>query len=257
VRLHPRRGTPDARDSSVGGPLWWPVHEAWPECAGGERHVTRRGKPTDAVAPLLPVVQLWARDVPELRFPDGCDLFQLLWCPMLHTPAWGPEPVLRWRDSRAGAWRAAAPPGGTALSVAIDDFVPAPCAVHPERVIDHPAWFEFDDEFRTRAERGALGAGMEQLLQQICAPGTKVGGWPHWMDDPEWPQCPAGHGMTHLLTLEGWEYDGASWEVWQPLSDRPDLHREDSGLNFGDAGGWYLFVCATCPDLPATAVLQG
>jgi hypothetical protein len=24
-----------------------------------------------------------------------------------------------------------------------------------------------------------------------AAPGTKVGGWPVWVQDPEWPTCPA------------------------------------------------------------------
>jgi hypothetical protein len=33
TRLHPRRGTPTARDSSVGGPMLWPADEPWPMCA--------------------------------------------------------------------------------------------------------------------------------------------------------------------------------------------------------------------------------
>jgi hypothetical protein len=32
VRLHPRRGRPGPQDSSMGGPLLWPVGEAWPVC---------------------------------------------------------------------------------------------------------------------------------------------------------------------------------------------------------------------------------
>ncbi|MFE2042508.1 hypothetical protein ACFXAZ_16590 [Streptomyces sp. NPDC059477] len=32
TRLHPRRGAPTARDSSVGGPLLWPADEPWPVC---------------------------------------------------------------------------------------------------------------------------------------------------------------------------------------------------------------------------------
>ncbi|MFF8868152.1 hypothetical protein ACF08B_39670 [Streptomyces sp. NPDC015139] len=32
TRLHPRRGTPTAQDSSVGGPMLWPADEPWPTC---------------------------------------------------------------------------------------------------------------------------------------------------------------------------------------------------------------------------------
>ncbi|MFD7280578.1 hypothetical protein ACFV80_26870 [Streptomyces sp. NPDC059862] len=32
IRLHPRRGTPTAQDSSVGGPMLWPADEPWPVC---------------------------------------------------------------------------------------------------------------------------------------------------------------------------------------------------------------------------------
>ncbi|MDN3240307.1 hypothetical protein [Glycomyces tritici] len=32
VRLHPRPGTPSIDESSVGGPLLWPVDEPWPTC---------------------------------------------------------------------------------------------------------------------------------------------------------------------------------------------------------------------------------
>lgn len=42
TRLHPRPGSPVAADSSVGGPLLWPVGEAWPVCA--EAHERGRGR---------------------------------------------------------------------------------------------------------------------------------------------------------------------------------------------------------------------
>ncbi|MFG3150544.1 hypothetical protein ACGF7W_00665 [Streptomyces sp. NPDC048219] len=42
TRLHPRAGSPDATDSSVGGPLLWPVDEDWPVCV--EPHGRDRGR---------------------------------------------------------------------------------------------------------------------------------------------------------------------------------------------------------------------
>jgi hypothetical protein len=38
TRLHPRAGTPAVTDSSIGGPLWWPVDEPWPMCTDGDAH---------------------------------------------------------------------------------------------------------------------------------------------------------------------------------------------------------------------------
>ncbi|MFD5447231.1 hypothetical protein [Streptomyces sp. NPDC127100] len=42
TRLHPRAGHPGAEDSSVGGPILWPVDEAWPVCV--EPHGRDRGR---------------------------------------------------------------------------------------------------------------------------------------------------------------------------------------------------------------------
>ncbi|MGW3202792.1 hypothetical protein [Streptomyces sp. NPDC001135] len=39
TRLHPRRGTPTAGDSSAGGPMLWPADEPWPVCTvAHQRH---------------------------------------------------------------------------------------------------------------------------------------------------------------------------------------------------------------------------
>src|SRR5690348_7895853 len=73
VRLHPRRGVPGARDSHLGGPLWWPAAEPWPSCA---EHRDVNGRPSGPY-PLVAVAQLTAADFPEIRFPDGTDLVQL------------------------------------------------------------------------------------------------------------------------------------------------------------------------------------
>lgn len=50
VRLHPRRGKPGARDSSVSGPLLWPADEPWPWCTAPHEHDS-----PNAYQPLLQV----------------------------------------------------------------------------------------------------------------------------------------------------------------------------------------------------------
>src|SRR5215469_17356709 len=70
VRLHPRLGKPDVRESSLGGPLLWPATEAWPTCTAPHEPPERADHPP---CPLAGVLQVYARDVPELPFPDGSD----------------------------------------------------------------------------------------------------------------------------------------------------------------------------------------
>lgn len=89
VRLHPRRGDALQHHSKIGGPILWPAHETWPQCAEHD-------------SPLIPVLQLVAADVPELEFPSNTDLFQILWCPNDHPtvePLYYPTPRLFWRNS--------------------------------------------------------------------------------------------------------------------------------------------------------------
>ncbi|MEU8437462.1 hypothetical protein AB0F18_32090 [Streptomyces sp. NPDC029216] len=47
TRLHPRPGTPDVSQSSVGGPVLWPAHEPWPVCR--EAHGRGRGRRVEDV----------------------------------------------------------------------------------------------------------------------------------------------------------------------------------------------------------------
>ncbi|KPC60277.1 hypothetical protein [Streptomyces chattanoogensis] len=61
TRLHPRPGSPDASDSSVGGPLLWPADEPWPLCT--EPHGRRRGRrPADIHRERQVLASAWARN---------------------------------------------------------------------------------------------------------------------------------------------------------------------------------------------------
>src|SRR5262245_21982612 len=74
--LHPQpaQGVPEAGISKIAGPTAWPRGEPWPVCptSGGEEHLP------------IPVVQLRRCDFPEIQFPDGREVLQILWCPQLH-----------------------------------------------------------------------------------------------------------------------------------------------------------------------------
>lgn len=85
--LYPRAGRPGPGDSSLGGPLLWPADEPWPMCAEPDHYKPLSPPVGPEPVAMLPVVQLYARDVPGLVFPAGTDLLQILWCPLVHGAA--------------------------------------------------------------------------------------------------------------------------------------------------------------------------
>ncbi|MFF8956209.1 hypothetical protein [Streptomyces sp. NPDC014894] len=222
-------GDPGARDSSIGGPMLWPADEPWPHCAE-PGHADWSGAQPSRPVPMVPVVQLFARDVPELRFPEGKDVLQLLWCTLIHTEEpCTVLPVLHWRAESetlaAGVLRDIPEPAEGEYE---GDFTPRPpCALSPVVVDDYPNWD------RPEALRPRIAAAEEEFgffyTELACVLESKAGGYPAWTQPPDWPSCDRGHRMEHLLSVTG------------------DEHVD---MDMGDGGGVYVFLCRECPELP-------
>jgi hypothetical protein len=266
VRLHPRPGNPDARSGSLGGPLLWPVGEVWPTC--GSSWCTLEGLPAarsiePGTSPLVPVLQVFERDVPQVPFPEGHDVLQVLWCPFSHEQS-EPLPLVIWR--RGADLEHATAADGRVHPDAPAGQVPSPCTVTPELVVEYSA------EALDRGQIMALdAAGLQALAgwdlwsDLLVAPGSKLGGHPSWVQGPEWPQCACGARMAHLATIASWEYDGVFSRRWIPVQEQPlfDLQaeqgalfaqhpeiRQPHGMMLGDAGNYHLFTCTACPYRP-------
>jgi hypothetical protein len=261
VRLHPRQGQSDWRSSKVGGAFAWPIGVGWPMCA-------------EHSSPLVTVLQLRVQDVPELDFPGTSDLFQLVWCPLDHVgTGYAPQPQVFWRSSSDSLAAAVSP-----TPVKADrNYLPKPCTVSPERVVELPSPFELTrphvaelDALIASVGQGdlrRLGIRVEDPLYQYhfsVAPGTKVRGYPHWIQDPEVPTCSRGHPMEHLLTVASAEFDGA-YQRWMPTEERVVWHEDvdrrfavqcAAGLMIGDMGSLYLFDCRRCEERPVKALAQ-
>jgi hypothetical protein len=265
VRLHPRSARPGPRESSLGGPLLWPAGEPWPVCASPDHVEIDEPVPT-----MVAVLQIFARDVPELPAPDGTDLLQVLWCPGLHEDGYWPLPIVRWRDAASVTGPLLeAPEVGPDADEVNEEYVPQPCALSPERVPEYPDGWELEKDLRERVTDWAGPTGWHYFSHLSAAPGTKVGGWPDWIQDPCYPECDdCGKPMTHLLTISSWECDGESWRRWVPAEEFPPdrrredpphevfAHQRDAGLMLADAGSMYLMVCQACPDRPVKEVSQ-
>lgn len=320
TRLHPRPGKPTPHDSSVGGPLLWPIDEPWPYCEGPhdpgyaplttladvrllrdmltaahnhtgppgailtteERALVKdlqRGRHgwTDEPIAMLPVAQLYARDIPDLHPPEGCDLLQVLWCPFDHPEEVLPKAKLVWRSSSAVTTLLSEPP--QPVAVQREDYVPVPCVVHPEQVVEYPSQLQLDEELSERidewSENEKAGAGTESPYYMAedayyhfalsVAPGWKVGGWAHWGFRDPWPTiCTiCGTEMEPLLTIDSSEW-GSDRDSWLPIEDQalaanPVRYPRPANPPMVVIGRGYtmqIYICPTSADHPHAEYMQ-
>ncbi|MEV0777337.1 hypothetical protein ACIBLA_03810 [Streptomyces sp. NPDC050433] len=250
VRLHPRRGTPGASQSHVGGPLLWGPNEDWPTC---DEHSRDIGEP--GAGRFVVVGQFFSRDLPEFFFPSGFDMVQILWCPNDHYVEYpwggeyeGPDVRIFWRDSKS-----------------ITDFVPMipelppllndayrvhPCTISPEMVAEYPFVEELPDELMRIVDEIDRARDFQYQYALSVAKGWKVGGWANWnVTGIERNYCPnCRSDLRLLLKVDSSEWDGAS-DRWWPLEDRaltPDgMSRayEPTGVDVGRFGELRVFIC--------------
>jgi hypothetical protein len=103
--------------------------------------------------------------------------------------------------------------------------MPAPCVLHPERIVEYPHWDlpgELGETLRQRFDRLKEETGWSYWYHLSVAPGIKAGGYPNWTQQPDWPHCDGcGKRMDHLLTVDSAEFDGGTASAWLPQEDRP------------------------------------
>lgn len=145
------------------------------------------------------------------------------------------------------------------------------CSVSPELVRELPDVMDLDLEAQKRLDSWnpidvpgePFGGGLSLYSEELSTSyGTKIGGHPHWVQDPEVPTCEHGHEMSFLLALSDAEFDAASRRRWCPIEDR-DLIKDPYRLEevrsaaFPYLSGLQnLFVCRQCPDWPIASVYQ-
>ncbi|MEI5102807.1 hypothetical protein RB200_35135 [Streptomyces sp. PmtG] len=234
----------------------------------------------DGPIAMLPLAQLYVRDVPDLRAPAGTDLLQLLWCPFDHPPVtFMPRTALFWRSSAAVTDLLTAPPEPPAVQ--FDLYVPEPCLLAPEQITEYPNPLELSEELREPlgdwSTWQAADAGVDSSYE-VCpeefyldnlavAPGWKVGGWASWgYTDPIPQHCPAcDTKMAPLLTIPTFEWDNSnsSWiphemraaaAVLASAGDpRPD---QPTAVQIGSGHQQQLYVCPMSPEHPHTELMQ-
>ena len=215
--------------------------------------------------PLAPIVQLRSADVPDLAPPPGADLLQVLWCPNDHDidgAASGPAVTVRWRRTEDVPSVLDQPPVPVAVGEAA--YLPRPCVLHPERVVEYPWWQELPLQLGYQVHAWDIEHGGRYHRELATAPGWKMGGWPSWpTSDPVPMYCVrCGDVLRQLLQIDSGEW-GAP-RRWRPREEHdlsPDAPgyldaTEPTGVVVGRSGLYRLFHCVFCPDAPIRVDLQ-
>ncbi|MBO3735703.1 hypothetical protein [Glycomyces niveus] len=211
---------------------------------------------TDPGAPetLIPVAQLYYRDVPGLPFGDWFDLLQVLWCPFDHEPhqSW-PSVHLYWRDTGSFAGVSARPPGSTV--VGYQEYVPHPCTLTPEPVTDYPDYDLLPKPLHEAVEAWEGNEDPGTSYRDIAVvPGWKTGGWgTAWaLFGAHEVTCECGAPAEPLLTVAGSEWDTDTVAYWMPVEEQHltewhNQHRNDVDVTIGRGYDLQIFHCGTDP----------
>jgi hypothetical protein len=218
--------------------------------------------PYEGSIAMLPVVQLYARDVPDLHTPEGADLLQVLWCPFDH-PAM-PRTALFWRSAATVTDIFTTPPEPPAVQ--FDGYLPEPCLLNPEQVTEYPDHRELSKELREQIGDWSLWRAAETGVDSAyasyppefyaselsVAPGWRVGGWPGWgASDPIPLLCPTcDSDMDALLTIATFEAGSrdSSWLPREESEHEPSIGFNHTAVQIGSGYNQQLYICRTAPE---------
>ncbi|MEV6307637.1 hypothetical protein AB0M10_03430 [Streptomyces sp. NPDC051840] len=236
--------------------------------------------PAEHPVPMLPVAQLYLRDVPLLRPPGQADLLQVLWCPYEHEPDCKPATALFWRSAAEVGDVLTAPP--EPYEADYPGYVPEPCVLAPEAITEYPNSLDLSSDLRRMLEDPdtwrAAGVELDSPYDEYPpdfyrthlgnAPGWKAGGWPPWgRTDPYARHCAVCEArMVPLLTIASWEWDGGDGHSWAPQEDqaaaRATSHyagqapSQPTKVEVGSTDNMQIYVCPDSPEHPHTDLIQ-
>jgi hypothetical protein len=203
---------------------------------------------------FVAVAQVYRRDVSDIGGPATADLLQVLWCPLAHPDLdFCPRVIVRWRRGRDVNAVLAEPP---LPIVAVDDHLPDPCVLHPERVTEYPDQDLLPEDLQVRANalRTRTGHSYRGLSN---ADGWKVRGLPSWaLGGPLPTDCATcGSATTLLLTAATGEWDRQE-ATWRPVEEPDDRWVNPTGVVISRGYNLYVFVCASSHEHPVTTAMS-
>jgi hypothetical protein len=214
----------------------------------------------DQPIPLLPVAQLYRRDVPDFTGPGDSDLIQVLWCPLDHPEeGHNPRPRVHWRRAADVTRPLASVPEPPMVA---DRYLPRACVVHPEQIVEYPYADLLPDDLNDRItaweeeneDKEDEEHSIDYQFDLSLAPGFKVGGFANWsLTDPHPMNCAdCGTAMTLLFTAASYERNGPACS-WAPSGETVV---GPVGITIGRGYDLYLFRCPASFDHPTATAMQ-
>jgi hypothetical protein len=209
----------------------------------------------------MPVLQLCARDVPGLARPGDSDLLQVFWCPFnAHGEERNVDVHLYWRKASEVSDVLVEQPEPSV--VGREDYVPDPCVLHPEQVVEHQFGGLLPSPIRARLDDWEDWDDEDAVSYQFdlsIPPGWKVGGFASWhVTGAQEVICECGQQMDLLLTMDSREWDRGT-RSWVPFEDRDVVNTEantPTQIVVGRGGALLVFVCPSDVTHPHRIFLQ-
>ncbi|HZU55096.1 MAG TPA: hypothetical protein VFA06_04455 [Actinocrinis sp.] len=211
---------------------------------------------------MVPILQIYRRDVPQLPFAGTDDLLQLLWCPEQHEATRAPRPQVFWRRSADVVDPLVAAPGPNRFYDL--GYVPNPCVIHPESVPEFPPISTLSPDDADYKPFGVLPAALETRIRLWSArqperygypsiahaPGWKLLGWETSGPDADRStSCSCGRPADLLLDafrsedLGGpWQPQGGTEFVWGDPANWED--QEPTEVDIAPDGTFQIWLCS-------------
>jgi hypothetical protein len=224
IELDPQPAPDTPVDASrLGGAVLWPSSMEWPRRPEGD--------------PFIPLLQLRREDFPEVPFPPGRDVLQILWHPQFteRRPIGFLAPATRfyWWTLQTNLNEAQAASHEPSPG-AHPGLVPKACRLSPRRRPDLPGFADLPGRLQAQlAERDLVN---EYRRSGACSRASKLLGHPAWQRNAVQLRCSScGRPMIHFLTLAS-----------EPAT----------GLDFYGGGTGHFLMCSACERRPVTLLIE-
>lgn len=213
--------------SKMGGTPNMTLFDTWPTC-------------DVCHTPLNFVLQIYKDDFSEFYFPDNANIFLLFRCPnYLCEEAFSDKFDLKmfWFYGNVSADKTK---DLKKPVITLEDYEePLPeCGFNPMQTIDYPHYGEQMEDWQKFEDKYIYDVDIFDSFMSKYQPkvGTKINGFPDWIENPAYPVCSCGNTKEFFLQLSSEEYEeGEDMIEWPPYAAVME-----------ENGSMFFFVCKQC-----------
>ncbi len=214
--------------SKMGGTPNLNLFETWPLCSS-------------CGTPLNFVLQIYKNEYPEFYFPEDATVFLLFRCPNFYCDGafdGHQDLAMFWFYGNADTGENARIEKPACTLEDMEDETPN-CLFRPLKSVDYPHYGEFNEKWEEFEMKYSDDADVVDEYMNMYYPrlGTKIDGYPSWMESPDYPVCACGKKKEFFFQLSSEEEEVEEKEPfeWPPYA-----------AELGESCNVYFFVCHQC-----------